>query len=414
MSENETNSRNTRSWRKQLIWQLPLLALVSYAGSLVSNSFAEEMDSFMPETISNCSTHNRQASGYKAFYELIQRLKPACRRFEFSYRELPKEKSVLVIVAPTDLMMPYDIDKILNWVAEGNSLVYLDYCMYGSGRHMLEKLKLKPTSGRTLEDKEISSLPDIPEMEHVSKIVATTETRLSGGRVILSESAAHKDALLVEVEHGKGKCLVGTLPNLCNNQRISDKNNWGNFQFLANWLLARQAVILFDERVHGYSNNLNYFVHLLRGPVGPITLQLLFLFAICLGSLNQRFGPAKSVLQARKISTAEYIDGMAMTYEKARAYNTALSIIYGSFRTRLCKSLALAPGESAETLASTWAGSVSIKYEDALAFLRNADKILESNQTSEKQLIAIIEDCNRFYEYSKHGLALQKTQGLGV
>lgn len=397
------------SWRRNLIWQLPLLAIVCFIASSVSERFDKELSRFLPETVANCSTYNDKASGYKGLYELAERVGKKCTRFNKSYRDLSAKNGVLIVVAPTEPMMTHDVDRVLAWVSKGNSCIYLDYCMYGSGRYLLEKIGVTSIVSDSLDDWKFTEIPKIEEMEHVKQMVLSSETRLRGGEVLVNDKHG---SLAIRVKHGAGSIIIASLPNLCSNRRIAEKSNWGNFQFLMNCIASCDRV-LFDERVHGYTDAQNAFIYLMRGPAGAITAQGLLIFLLLLLSQNQRFGPSKLVSNARRIASSEYIDGMAQTYIKARAHDTALSILFGSFHLRLCKALSLAPDEKVETIAQNWSQATKIAYEEALHFLKEAERLQASRSTTEEELVSVMKECDRLYESTKPYLAVQPGRRLG-
>ena len=402
--------RDGRDWRQQLIWQLPLLMLVCYLTHAASDRLDEDLGRLMPETAINCSTHNSKESGYKALFELCRRVGLDCRRFESPYRDLPGEKAVLVIVAPDYPLKKFEEDHVLKWVAAGNKLVYLDNFMYGAAQRLLGRLHLKATGARSVGDAVLESPDDIPEMQHVSQLVLSAETRLSGGRTILADE---RGALLVEVNYGRGRCLLGSVPNLCANRRICEKDNWGNFQFMVNWLKSCRAPVAFDERVHGYTSAQNVFIYLARSPMGLVVLQLFIVFCLALLSLNQRFGPARPVPVRRKIVTSEFIGGMARTYQKARAYDAAFSILYGSFRTRLCRALGLSPREKIEEIARSWSQTAQLSYEETSRFLQTAEELQAQKCPSEERLLTTMKECDRLHCLSKTYLSAGSMRRTG-
>lgn len=399
-----------KDWVKQLVWQIPLLAIFCFLAGNLSGSLNHEFEKFMPETIVNCSSHNDRSSGYKAFFEAAQKAGMNCQQFAGAYRDLSSEKGALLVVAPNYFMKAYDIELVLDWVAKGNKLVYLDYCSFGAAKNLLDKLGITVRANAPVEDLLLLDLPKSDETQHVSRLILSTESRLKGGTALVEDKHG---AFLIKMRHGKGTCIISTLPNLCSNRRVCDTKNWGNFQLLYNCVQTPSGKILFDERVHGYNNAQNAFIYLLRGPAGLICLHLLIIFFILLASLNQRFGPARLILSKRKIASSEYIDGMAHTYMKARANDTALAILFGSFRTRLCKALSLAPSESAQTIAGHWSESTQLSNKETLDFLENAERLQNSRATNEEELLNVMKECDRLYEASRPHLSVQPGRRLG-
>lgn len=218
-------------------------------------------------------------------------------------------------------------------------------------------------------------------------------------------------ALLVEVAYGKGRCLVATTPNLCCNRRIADPDSKGNFQLLANTLKDSPGTVFFDEKCHGYSSTPSIFAYLLRGPLGLVVAQILLLFAAAWISLNQRFGPVKRVSTPRRISNLEFIDGMAHTYRKARASDTAWSILFTSFRTRLCKALGATPETATEDLARSWADITGLNPKQCEDFLKRATEA-ESKHISNEELLELVASCDRLSEHSKQFISIASSKRL--
>lgn len=410
VEKSEQQVPTAKNWTKHLWWQLLLFAAVTFACSNSSEQLDEGLNSYVPETVVNCSTYNKQSSGYKAFYELANRCGFKTIRFETGYRELKKQKGVMIVAAPNNLMSEFDLDRVLKWVEQGNNLVFLDYCLYGNGAQIAQKLGVKAVSTKVLENWVCNKIPDSSEMQHVHRLVFSSETRLKGGNEIIKED---NSALITEVKRGDGHCLLITSPGFCSNRRISDQSNWGNFQFLLNWCQSHGGTIIFDERVHGHSVSQSVFVHIMKGPWAPVILQIILIFMLALLSLNQRFGVPVIQLVKRKIASREFIEGMSLTYRKARAYDAAWSILFGSFRTRLCRALALPPHEKPEVLAQAWAQAAHIDEKQALHLLKSAEGFEKTSIRSEEELLANIKECDLLYEKSKSYLSVQRARRLG-
>lgn len=403
--------KDSPQWTRNLLWQIPLLGVVLLLGSQVQKMFDNSIDKMMPEAASFTSTHNQKPSGYSALMELAQRVGMRTQQWGLPYRDLSKEHGSLVLVSPSHPLKDFEIDQLLRWVESGNNLIYLDQFKYGNGEHLLEKLGVKLEVLRDAADDDIviDKVPALAESAHVKRLVLSSDTRLKGGKII----AEDKDgAFLLQLPEGKGRVLLGTTPNMCANRRIADTGQWGNFQFMVNWLKASGGDVIFDERVHGYAVSQSLFHAIAETPVGLFCAQLCLLFFVALLSLNQRFGRMHVVHEARKIASSEFIDGMARTYLKARAYDAAFQILYISFRHRLCKAVSLPPDEPAESLALAWSSSAPVNNHDALNFLKKADALAGRQKIAVEELVEAVTECDRLYQISKSSIAL-KTRRIG-
>jgi hypothetical protein len=110
--------------------------------------------------------------------------------------------------------------------------------------------------------------------------------------------------------------------------------------------------------------------------------------------LNQRFGPLVPVASPRKISNLEFINGLATSYQRARARDTAWAMIYQPFKARLCKLLGVAPHESPEKLAQAWAEASGKDRNKCEEFLRKAQAAMEKRHLEEKELSELVATCD--------------------
>lgn len=140
---------------------------------------------------------------------------------------------------------------------------------------------------------------------------------------------------------------------------------------------------------------------------------MLALFLIALVSLNQRFGPPRLVSNPRRISNLEFVDGMAHTYRKAKAHDTAWSILFGTFRTRLCKGLGASPSDPADVLAVAWSEATGIKETELREFLEKA-AAMESAHISREEMLEMVARCDNLTERSKNFLAIAATRRQGA
>ncbi len=403
--------QDSPKWVRNLFWQIPLLSVVLLLGGHVQQLFDNSIDKMMPEAASFTSTHNQKPSGYSALMELAQRVGMRTQQWGMPYRDLKKEHGTLVLVSPSHPLKDFEIDQLLRWVEAGNNLIYLDQFKYGNGEHLLEKLgvKLEVLQDAGDDDIVIDKVPAVDESAHVKRLVLSSDTRLKGGKAIADDKDG---AFLLQLNEGKGRVLLGTTPNLCANRRMADTGQWGNFQFMVNWLKANGGDVIFDERVHGYALSQSLFAAIAETPLGLVCVQLCLIFFVALLSLNQRFGRMHVVRESRKIASSEFIDGMARTYLKARAYDAAFQILYISFRHRLCKAVSLPPDEAAESLAHAWSSSAPVSHDDALNFLKKADALAGRQKIAEEELVEAITQCDRLYQTSRSSIALQ-TRRIG-
>jgi hypothetical protein len=371
------------------MWWLVVLILVCIPAVLVGSAFSDSMSQVLPETLPFPSTFNKKPSGYSAMFEVAEKVNLKPKRWQSAYRTLSKDAhGTLIMVLPWEVPSRNDVDNIMKWVAKGNDLIYLDFFTYRSGQKFLEQLNLRSVARTSIKEKVVPVSPGVPESEGLPHLIVSSEAAIVGGTPIIAEDKT--GSLLVTVQHGKGRVLIGSVPELCANKYIANPDYRANFQFLANWLASSKQPLLFDEKSHGYSSGSNVFFFVLRSPVGFVILQLLFIALIAFISLNQRFGKALNVPVSRKISNLEFIEGLASTYRRARARDTAWAMMFHPLKAKLCKTLGVAPDASMTELAVAWSEQSGKNESECRQFLEKAQSALERNSLSDEELNELV------------------------
>lgn len=382
----------------RLWWQIAVLLLVSAAAVYVGISFDEQKEKFWPETRVLVSTFNRKPSGLSGLKDIAARAGLGITAWQLPYRQLQNKSGMLVIIYPSESLSEAEVEQILSWVEKGNDLVYLDHFAYKLTRKMLDKLNIKTEEGKEIDDAQISVKSSRPEFSHVKELTLSAERRLVGGEPLVSDKSG---TLFTLVEHGKGRILLGTTPNIVCNRMLANRENWPNFQFIINWIRTARGSILFDERCHGFSSAQNVFHFLLRGPAGLVFFQAIAMLAVAVLSSANRFGTARRVDVKRKISNLEFIYGLSNAFRRARANTAALEIIGQSFRNRLAKTLGISPHENDQTLQEAWK-QASIADEQTLArFLADYNAALSKKHVSEAELKTLVGTCDKIADQLK-------------
>src|SRR6202789_1436277 len=349
----------------QLVGLFAVSTLVVY-GTLASD---KQLEKIMPEAKTFASINNLKPSGMSAFYELCKKVfaERSVTEWALPYRKLKgatregatgAEKGVLIIVSPDESLAEFEVEDILVWVRQGNPLVYLDNFQFRHTKRLLDKIDV---SARELEEgitnKQSDARLDLPQYAHLRVLNVSAQQKLAGGKTLVSVNGK---PLIVQIELGKGKVLVGSCPQMVSNRQITLSEHWSNFQFLHNWLATTSGDILFDEKCHGSTKGINVFFYFLHGPTGWVVLQLLLILILAVVSGHQRFGSAVVVRNNRRISNLEHIEGLSNTYQRAGARQAVLSIIWLSVRQKLCKILQISPREEDDKLNNALSGQEKI------------------------------------------------------
>lgn len=404
-------AKRVKRERSRIWWQIGILVLITCMAVYAGIRFNDEMDKFWTEPRTLASTFNKKPSGLTGLVEISRRSGLSCKAWQSPYRRLSAIKGMLVITHPSESLADFEAEQILSWVKAGNDLVYLDHFAYKFTRRLLTRLNLDIKEGGAINDKLVFVENATPEFSHVNHLLVSSETRVIGGRKLLSLADGN---LLVEVKHGKGRALIGTTPSLCSNMRLSDKRSWCNFQFLVNWFHTSNGDIWFDERSHGFTDSNNVFLFLVKGNTGLVLAQLCLLLCIAVISGWQRFGQVKVVTQKRKISNLEFIFGLANAYRRAKASTLALEVIVQAFKHRLCKLLAISPYDSKEKIVEALGllplAKKSLNSEELLVFFSDYEKAMASGELSESELKVLVSTCDKILDQSKTLFATSEKQ----
>ena len=378
--------------------QLVVFVVVSALAVLASFRLDAELEKYMPESQPIASVFNKRPSGLSGLFEIAESVGIDCAAWLLPYRDLKNKTGMLVIIAPNDSLQDFEADQILAWVGRGNRLLYLDRFDFKMFRRLLEKIHVEITDGKELTNSAISVKENVgkkPEFSHVSQLHLTADNRLRGGKPLVEDTGG---ALLTELPHGKGKIYLGTVPTLCANRLLADKNSWSNFQFIVNIFRAEKGGIIFDEHCHGYSESDNVFGFLARRTPGLVFCQIILLLALAIWSASRRFGKLKKAQTPRKISNLEYINGLSNTYRRAKANIAVLEIIFQNLKINLCKVNGISPNETTEEIVSQLKSSsraTSQSENDRIAQLFDTvTNHMQSKNLSDKQLKEIIVECD--------------------
>ncbi len=388
--------------RHHIWWQLSILVAISALAVYVGSAFDEQIQNYIPEQRVLSSIFNKKPSGLSGLSELLKKVGLSAHPWLLPYRNLRSAHGMLVIIAPSTSPAEFEAEQILNWVHAGNDLIYLDHFSFKMTRRLLEKLSLNIADSTELRDESVPVDASKAVFAHVPGLTLTSDTMITGGQPVVS---FNDKAIFSELKYGKGRILIGTAPNLCANRRLSERNNWANFQFLVNWMSTATGDIMFDERCHGFSESGNVFVVLGRSPWGAVFLQVMLLLAVGVYSASKRFGATSVAIDLRKISNLEFINGLSNAYRRAKANSPIYEITGQALRNRLSKFLSISPHEPTVKIIEAWnlrLESNPAKYaqlrDTVPKFLRDFDQAIEQKNISDSQFKSLILSCDKITE----------------
>lgn len=340
-------------------WQLGIFLVVSFIAALTSMHFKDHYSKFVPETFINPSILNKKASGTSGLYELTKLIGLRSHLWKLPYRDLKDVRGQLVIIGPQQSLGKYEMETILLWVAKGNNLLYLDRFSSPYSREILAPLGMWTSS--TAERKDVQAHPqaDLTVAQFVGPTTVSYDNYLNPGNNMPILKYGN-ETILTEVRHGTGKVLICSAANLVANSRLT--NSGANFQLVANWLRLNDSAVFFDERCHGLTQSRNLITSILSGSGGILFIQFVVIFGLAIGSSAQRFGQTLSVDSRRKISNLEFVNGIANSYQRAKATHLASDVLSHNLRLKLAKAMGQSTGDD-EMLAAAYIDSLDTSEE---------------------------------------------------
>ena len=385
--------------KRHLWWQALALIAISFFSVYASGAFDQEFAKFVPEKSVLVSTFNKRQSGISGLLEMLDKLGHKTKKWYYPYRQLDDFNGCLVITAPLFSLKDYEVKQILSWVKSGNDLVYFDNFNLSRSRLLPSQLEISvKTSVKKLERIEVPVNQKVPWLRKIDSVRVSTKSRLIGGKALVEDESG---PIIVYVKHGKGRVILGCAPRMLSNDLIANSKNWNNFQFFENWLayraesVASGTDIYFDERSHGLTGGRNVFIYLSRGPFGLVSLQLILIILIALVSSAQRFGKALSVLDNRRISNMEFIDGLANAYKRAKANTSVLEILFHSFRVNVSKKMGVSSHEKDEVLVNAWNTAPITSDANLKDLIDEYNTVLSDRSISDSELLKMIATCDK-------------------
>ena len=392
--------------KNHMWWQIAALLLVSAIAVYTGKAFDEEWKKFAPEPRQLASSYNQNATGLKALFKLAQQQQNKVATWERPYRQLKEVKGMLVLIAPTESLQPFQAEQILDWVKKGNDLVYIDDLSFAMTDQFAKRLgvTIKVHKSPTEKPTEVAIKPTggFPELAHVNRLRLASSVRLDGGQPLAEDGAG---AILTVVNYGKGRVLLGCCPTILANNTVAKPDFWGNFQLLANWFRTAGGTIYFDEYAHGYSGGTSVFAYLAKGPTGLVVAQLFIILLIAVLSESQRFGAARSIESRRRISNLEFINGLSNAYRRARANPAVMEILFHSFKNRLSRALAVSPHEPVDRLKEAWQQSKFQTTHSLDTLLSQYEEFMTRRSVSDADLKTMIETCDKITETTQEASA---------
>ncbi|MBN2582640.1 MAG: DUF4350 domain-containing protein [Planctomycetes bacterium] len=355
------------------------------------------------------SSYSHTPGGMLAVYRLLARRgDPEPVRIERPWTELGGDGNVLLVAGPLRVEPTTNEVKALNeWVAQGNTLVYLVGRDRGIDRRadlsdpLNEALGLDFSHSSTEDEPfwllrgliapQVSTHPSVPSdlTVGVSQVVTYADDGLPAEmpNVQLLEDEQGQ-VHLVQYSYYSGRVIVAASGSVFSNKLIGKADN---LALLLNVLaLVRDdGKVLFDEYHHGYYDREPLTTPYSRRVLLALGGQMFLLVTMFLMSRTRRFGPLKTLRRPTRRSHLEFVEALAELYRRGRAGSHAAARLYDDFREQMTRELHLPRTADAEQMADALAGRTRRSRDAVRRILVEAQQAAQSSSLSSRRLLAV-------------------------
>jgi Domain of unknown function (DUF4350) len=286
-----------------------------------------------PVASATYSTYDASPSGYRAWYELLQRERVAVTRFEERPGFLDRSVEVLIVADPPALgsvgATEGDGVVLAAWVKAGGNMLFTgDGILAALMREDLNLPRVSAdASGARANSGRVHAVAALAGVTTVGPVTSARIVPRAGDAVLAADRFG---ALVVHYPLGRGSLTYAVDGQAFDNAHIGTPDHARLAYALARAPQGRGAVA-FDEAVHGYLVAEHWWTALPRRLVVAVLLAAATL-GLALAGAALRLGPPLEVPQRRDATTAQYLDALAALLERARAASKVLADAYDSTR----------------------------------------------------------------------------------
>ena len=329
------------------------------------------------------TTFSKKGGGYRILYTWLKQNGVETSRWERSYKSLPADATVLVVVEPSIGLESGEFDALEAWIDQGGALVLIA----SPASSIAERLGLEAEERpfrEMLDDKPVTVYPG-PFTKGVESLSSEALFGVSSGdpdsvsHILLSDDAA----LLLELPMDEGRALIVADPIMFDNKHLHEKDN----ARLADNLIfqtGKDGLVLFDEYHHGYGRVSSIFEYFRNSALFPIFVQVLIVLFVLWLHWGRRFGSPRPIPENRRRSVMEYVQALSGLLQRASARKTALESVLNWMKKE--------------------AGANLIDRDDRFRrTVQSVEKALENpNPPSERELLSAVATLHRSYEAAKN------------
>lgn len=345
------------------------------------------------------SAHSAGSDGALGLQRWLQSLGYDARNLEYTEWSIPDEAEVLFVLAPrTDRFSTEDAAETMRWVRDGGTLVLVHTQESGVFNRDELMTELQATVVISDEIDEIENARAVQPLLNTPPVISVPvntngalDLRRDDYLPLLSTRLGDS---LVGLQEGRGYVYLGSSLYPFTNDGLQEP---GSAPLLLN-LLARAepgATVLFDEYHHGYRTPPTIRRVALQQGWGWAVLYAVLVIAMYILLTGRRFGrPVPLRTDVARRSSAEYVQSLAMLFQRAGKRSYVLSHYHSQLKRRLARPYGFVPLADDDAFVKELLRYRGITDEQA-ARLRTLLAQL-SGSVSEDQLVQLVRAADSF------------------
>jgi hypothetical protein len=275
-----------------------------------------------------------------------------------------------------------DVNALLGWVAEGNTLLFL--CDRLTNLH--RQLRLDVVTDRATEDLVSVDLGEAgPYTAGIDRLVVEGRNTIEGDAGLPLWWVGSQPGAVV-VRHGKGRVLVVADPSLLALRGLQREDN---VLFLTNVAgrEARNGRVYFDEYHHGLRTGGGFWGYLRQHRLQWTLLPMLLVVAVGVWRSAIRLGPAVATPRGAHADAVDYASAVARIYHRAGARRLLARSLARGFLTPLTRHLRLRRAALPAEVLAAWQQRHPEESSRRLQELLRGVAVLRKGNVSDRQLL---------------------------
>ncbi|NEW09218.1 DUF4350 domain-containing protein [Paenibacillus sp. SYP-B3998] len=299
------------------------------------------------------------ADGTRAWKELLSSKQPSVKEWRLDWKNLPNERSMLLVAIEPTAVTKADREQLLNWVRKGNDFILFDRQPVGWTQWSIEdvanaakKDEVSTVDNRLNEIMTITTGQEFPGTPGILRGEVDTSFRLKSDGQGNGLFADERGILARRLEVGAGSITVVLTPNWMQNETI---NKESHFELIWPLFAKSWGAVWVDETHHGLGTKPGL---LAIYPTWLVlaSVQLALALLLWLWLRGKRFGPVHTPRAWTVRRGDETLQALAAWYERLGYREEALAHQQQLLRQLLAQRWGLSPNASREEAAQAARG----------------------------------------------------------